>query len=202
MALVKSAEGAEDDMKAGAGAMDAAGVNQRDVVIGIAASGTTPYVHAALERARALQARTGIVACSEPPRAVRDACDVAIVPLVGPEALTGSTRMKAGTATKLVLNTISTGAMIRLGKVYGNLMVDLMAWSEKLVDRGERIVMECGAPDRARARAAIDAAGGAVKVAVVMVRAGVGADEARARLTAAGGSVRKAAGDPPPPARQ
>ncbi len=196
-ALTKSAEGAEDDMSAGRAAVDGAGVDAKDVVIGIAASGTTPYVHAALERARERGARTGIVACSEPPKALRDACDVAIVPLVGPEALTGSTRMKAGTATKLVLNTISTGAMIRLGKVYGNLMVDLMAWSEKLVDRGERIVMECGAPDRARARAAIEAAGGSVKVAVVMVRAGVGADEARAKLMAAGGSVRKAAGDPP-----
>jgi len=87
--------------------------------------------------------------------------------------------------------------MIRLGKAYGNLMVDLRALSAKLHDRGERIVMECGAPDRARARAAIDAAGGSVKVAVVMVRAGVGAEEARARLTAAGGSVRNAAGDPP-----
>jgi len=196
-ALTKSAEGAEDDMGAGKAAVDAAGVDAKDVVIGIAASGTTPYVHAALTRARERGAKTGIVACSEPPKALRDTCDVAIVPLVGPEALTGSTRMKAGTATKLVLNTISTGAMIRLGKVYGNLMVDLMAWSEKLVDRGERIVMECGAPDRARARAAIDAAGGSVKVAVVMVRAGVGAEEARARLTAAGGSVRNAAGDPP-----
>ncbi|HEU5466345.1 MAG TPA: N-acetylmuramic acid 6-phosphate etherase [Gemmatimonadales bacterium] len=196
-ALTKSAEGAEDDMNAGKAAVDGAGVDAKDVVIGIAASGTTPYVHAALERARERGARTGIVACSEPPKALRDACDVAIVPLVGPEALTGSTRMKAGTATKLVLNTISTGAMIRLGKVYGNLMVDLMAWSEKLVDRGERIVMECGAPDRARARAAIEAAGGSVKVAVVMVRAGVGADAARAKLMAAGGSVRKAAGDPP-----
>ena len=196
-ALTKSAEGAEDDLNAGKAAVDGADVDAKDVVIGVAASGTTPYVHAALERARERGARTGIVACSEPPKALRDTCDVAIVPLVGPEALTGSTRMKAGTATKLVLNTISTGAMIRLGKVYGNLMVDLMAWSEKLVDRGERIVMECGAPDRARARAAIDAAGGSVKVAVVMVRAGVGADEARARLMAAGGSVRKAAGDPP-----
>ena len=197
-ALVRSAEGAEDDVEAGRTAMDTAGVTAHDVVIGIAASGTTPYVRAALERARALGARTAMVSCSEPPPTVRDACDVAIVPLVGPEALTGSTRMKAGTATKLVLNTISTGAMIRLGKVYGNLMVDLMAWSEKLVDRGERIVMECGAKDRREARAAIDAAGGSVKIAVVMVRAGVGADEARARLAAADGSVRKAAGDPPP----
>jgi len=197
LALVKSAEGAEDDVKAGMAAMDQAGVSERDVVIGIAASGTTPYVRGALERARALKAKTGIVACSEPPKDLRDACDVAIVPLVGPEALTGSTRMKAGTATKLVLNTISTGAMIRLGKVYGNLMVDLMAWSEKLVDRGERIVMECGAPDRASARAAIDAAGGSVKIAVVMVRGRLDVEGARARLAAAGGSVRKAVGDPP-----
>jgi len=197
-ALTRSAEGAEDDAGAGAAAMDAAAVGARDVVIGIAASGTTPYVRAALERAKGRGAVTALVACSEPPRALRDAVDVAIVPLVGPEALTGSTRLKAGTATKLVLNTISTGAMIRIGKVYGNLMVDLMAWSEKLVDRGERIVMECGAPDRARARAAIDAAGGSVKVAVVMVRAGVDAEGARARLAAAGGSVRRAAGDPPP----
>src|SRR5690242_5688605 len=197
-ALMKSAEGAEDDRDAGKAAIDGAAVDGKDVVIGIAASGTTPYVHAALDRARERGARTGIVACSEPPKALRDSCDVAIVPLVGPEALTGSTRMKAGTATKLVLNTISTGAMIRLGKVYGNLMVDLMALSDKLEDRGERIVMECGAPDRARARAAIAAAGGSVKVAVVMVRAGIGADEARSRLAAAGGSVRKAAGDPPP----
>lgn len=196
-ALTKSAEGAEDDREAGRAAIDGAAVDGKDVVIGIAASGTTPYVHAALVRARERGAKTGIVACSEPPQSLRAACDVAIVPLVGPEALTGSTRMKAGTATKLVLNTISTGAMIRLGKVYGNLMVDLMAWSEKLVDRGERIVMECGAPDRVRARAAIDAAGGSVKVAVVMVRAGIGADDARARLAAAGGSVRRAAGDPP-----
>ncbi|HKV70789.1 MAG TPA: N-acetylmuramic acid 6-phosphate etherase [Gemmatimonadales bacterium] len=197
-ALMKSAEGAEDDRDAGKAAIDGAAVGGKDVVIGIAASGTTPYVHAALDRARERGAKTGIVACSEPPRALRDSCDVTIVPLVGPEALTGSTRMKAGTATKLVLNTISTGAMIRLGKVYGNLMVDLMALSDKLEDRGERIVMECGAADRARARAAIGAAGGSVKVAVVMVRAGIGADEARSRLAAAGGSVRKAAGDPPP----
>lgn len=199
-ALVRSAEGAEDDERAGAAAIDAAVVTARDVVLGIAASGTTPFVHAALDRARALHAATGIISCSEPPKEVRDACDVAIVPLVGPEVLTGSTRMKAGTATKLVLNTITTGAMIRLGKVYGNLMVDLMAWSEKLVDRGERIVMECAgkATDRTQARAAIEAAGGSVKLAVVMVRAGLTVEAARARLAAAGGSVRKAAGDPPP----
>src|SRR5258707_1289333 len=96
-----------------------------------------------------------------------------IVPMVGPEALTGSTRLKAGTATKLVLNTISTGAMIRLGKVYGNMMVDLMALSKKLKDRGERIVMECGGVDRATARAAIEQAGGSVKLAIVMAKKGI-----------------------------
>ena len=119
------------------------------------------------------------------------------VPLTGPEVVTGSTRMKAGTATKLVLNTISTGAMIRMGRAYGNLMVDLLALSAKLVDRGERIVMEACGVSRERARAAIEAADRSVKLAIVMVRAGLGHDEARARLEAAGGFVRRAVGDPP-----
>jgi N-acetylmuramic acid 6-phosphate etherase len=122
---------------------------------------------------------------------------VVIVPAVGPEALTGSTRLKAGTATKLVLNAISTGAMIRSGRAYGNLMVDLMALSEKLRDRGERIVMEAGGVDRAQARQAIAAAGGSVKVAIVMVKAGVGKQAAEQKLAAAGGLVRRAVGDPP-----
>src|SRR5207247_3111051 len=105
-------------------------------------------------------AKTVIVSCSPPPRLLLDTCDVAIVPIVGPEALTGSTRMKAGTATKLVLNTISTGAMIRTGRAYGNLMVDLMAWSAKLKGRGQRIVMEVCGVDREAARPAISSAGG------------------------------------------
>jgi len=197
-ALVKSAEGAEDDVNAGMAAMDTAGVTPQDVVVGIAASGTTPYVRAALSRAQTIGARTVIVSCSPPPKLLVDTCDVVIVPVVGPEALTGSTRMKAGTATKLVLNTISTGAMIRMGRAYGNLMVDLMALSAKLVDRGERIVMEACGVSRERARAAIDAADRSVKLAIVMVRAGVGRDEARRRLEAAGGLVRHAVGDPPP----
>ena len=124
-------------------------------------------------------------------------CDVLIVVRVGPEALTGSTRLKAGTATKLVLNTISTGAMVRLGKAYGNLMVDLMALSEKLRDRGERIVMEVGSVDRARARRAIDDAKGSVKVAIVMVKRGVGREEATGLLESNGGLVRPVVGDPP-----
>jgi len=196
-ALVKSVEGAEDDVNAGATAMDAANVTAADVVVGIAASGTTPYVRAALGRAQTLGARTALVTCSTPPKVLSETCDVVIQPAVGPEALTGSTRLKAGTATKLVLNTISTGAMIRLGKVYGNLMVDLMAWSEKLKDRGERIVMECCGVDRAPARAAIERAGGSVKLAIVMVRRGVERDEAGRLLEAAGGFVRRAVGDPP-----
>jgi N-acetylmuramic acid 6-phosphate etherase len=196
-ALVKSAEGAEDDVNAGIAAMDGAAVSARDVVVGIAASGTTPFVRAALARAQTIGARTVVVSCSPPPSLLVDTCDVVIVPLVGPEALTGSTRMKAGTATKLVLNTISTGAMIRMGRAYGNLMVDLLALSAKLVDRGERIVMEACGVSRERARAAIEAADRSVKLAIVMVRAGLGRDEARQRLEAAGGFVRHAVGDPP-----
>jgi N-acetylmuramic acid 6-phosphate etherase len=197
-ALLKSREGVEDDASAGARAMEDAGITARDFVLGIAASGTTPYVRGALSHARALGASTGLLACSEPPSVLRDMTDVAIVPLVGPEVLTGSTRMKAGTATKLVLNIISTGAMIRMGRAYGNLMVDLMAWSEKLKDRGERIVMECCAVDRSAARAALSAAGGSVKLAIVMVRGGWSREEAHRRLEAAGGLVRKVVGDPPP----
>jgi len=197
-ALVKSSEGAEDDVNAGMAAMDQARVAPHDFVLGIAASGTTPFVRAALSRAQTLGAATGLVSCSDPPRVLVETCDVLVLPRVGPEALTGSTRMKAGTATKLVLNTLSTGAMIRLGRAYGNLMVDLMALSAKLRDRGERIVMECGAVDRVAARAAIAAAGGSVKLAIVMVRKGVDKAEAERVLAAAGGFVRAAVGDPPP----
>jgi len=197
-ALMRSAEGAEDDVNAGAEAMDAARVVANDVVVGIAASGTTPFVRGALARAQTLGAKTALVSCSDPPAQLAATCDVVILPKVGPEVLTGSTRMKAGTATKLVLNAITTGAMIRLGKVYGNLMVDLMATSDKLRDRGQRIVMECCGVDRDRARAAIEAAGGSVKLAIVMLAAGVGKEEARRQLEQAGGFVRRAVGDPPP----
>ncbi|HLQ68868.1 MAG TPA: N-acetylmuramic acid 6-phosphate etherase [Gemmatimonadales bacterium] len=197
-ALVKGLEGAEDDVNAAAAAMDTAAVTNRDVVVGIAASGTTPYVRVALARAQTLGARTVLVTCSTPPKVLAETCDVIINPIVGPEVLTGSTRLKAGTATKLVLNTLTTGAMIRLGKAYGNLMVDLMAWSAKLVDRGERIVMECCGVGRTEARAAIERAGGSVKLAIVMVRRGVDAAEARRLLEAARGLVRPVVGDPPP----
>lgn len=197
-ALVRSQEGAEDDREAGARAMDEQRVCGSDVVLGIAASGTTPYVSAALARAGKLGARTALVTCADPPADVARGADVVIALRVGPEVLTGSTRMKAGTATKLVLNTVSTGAMIRSGRAYGNLMVDLMALSDKLRDRGERIVMEtCGVP-RTEARRVIEAAGGSVKVAIVMARLGVGAEDASRRLERAGGLVRSVVGDPPP----
>jgi N-acetylmuramic acid 6-phosphate etherase len=197
-ALVRSAEGAEDIAADGAAAMDERGVNSRDLVVGIAASGTTPYVRGALERARALGARTAIVACSPPPADLVEQVDVAIVPLTGPEAITGSTRMKAGTATKMVLNTISTGAMVRIGKTYGNLMVDLRAMSQKLVDRGERIMMEVCGITRVEARSLIDAAGGAVKTAIIMHTLGVSRAEAERALAHAGGVIRRIAPEPPP----
>ena len=196
-ALVKSAEGAEDDVNAGMAAMDTASVTNRDVVVGIAASGTTPYVRAALGRAQTLGARTVLLTCSVPPKVLADTCDVIINPVTGPEVLTGSTRLKAGTATKLVLNTLTTGAMIRFGKVYGNLMVDLVALSAKLHDRGERIVMEVCGVSREAARQALKDAGGSVKVAIVMARRKVDVAEARRLLEAAGGFVRPVVGDPP-----
>ena len=197
-ALTRSQEGAEDDRGAGAAAMDEVEVSERDLVFGIATSGSTPYVHGALARARARGATTVLFSCTAPPATAERVWDLAITPLVGPEVLTGSTRLKAGTATKLVLNTVTTGAMVRLGKAYGNLMVDLQTWSDKLVDRGQRIVMETAGVDRATAGAAIDAAGGSVKVAIVVARLGVGPEEARHRLAQAGGLVREVIGDPPP----
>lgn len=197
-ALVRSAEGAEDDVQAGRATMDEHAVDERDTVVGIAASGTTPYVGAALARASERGATTVLIASSDPPAAVREQCRVVIAIPVGPEVVTGSTRMKAGTATKLVLNILSTGAMIRLGKVYGNLMVDLQAWSDKLIDRGERIVMETSGVDRARARAAIERAGGRVKTAIVMLRLDVDAEEAARRIAAHDGRLRGLIGDPPP----
>jgi N-acetylmuramic acid 6-phosphate etherase len=197
-ALVKSVEGAEDDVNAAIGEMDARRIGPDDVVVGIAASGTTPFVRAALSRAQTLGARTAIVSCSEPPKLLRETCDVCIVVAVGPEVVTGSTRMKAGTATKLVLNTLTTGAMIRLGKTYGNLMVDLRAWNDKLIDRSQRIVMETTGLGRDDARDVIQAADGKVKTAIVMARRRVSRDEAERLLEAHGGRLREIVGDPPP----
>ncbi len=198
-ALTKAQEGAEDIVENGAKEIDARNVGPNDFVIGIAASGTTPYVHAAIARAAELGASTGIVACSELSREVLDSVDVAIVPITGPEVVTGSTRMKAGTATKLVLNMITTGAMIRLGKTYGNLMVDLRSTNNKLKDRSERIVMEVCGVSREDARTLLDDADKSVKTAIVMQKLGVGRHEALAALENAGGLIRRALPDSPPP---
>jgi N-acetylmuramic acid 6-phosphate etherase len=194
-ALVRAQEGAEDSQAAGAAAMDGIGVGAKDFVLGIATSGTTPYVHGALARARSAGARTGFLLCTYPTAELIAQHDVVIAPLVGPEVITGSTRMKAGTATKLVLNTISTGAMVRLGKVYGNLMVDLQVTCEKLRDRGERILETMLGLERPAASALLERAGGHVKTALVMGRLGVDLGEARRRLDAEGGVVARVIGN-------
>jgi len=194
-ALVRAREGAEDRPEDGAAAMDEVGIGATDFVLGIATSGTTPYVHGALARARELGARTGFLLCTYPSQELVEAHDVVIAPLVGPEVITGSTRMKAGTATKLVLNTITTGAMVRMGKVYGNLMVDLQVTCEKLRDRGERILQEMLGLESAAASELLERAGGHVKTALVMGKLGVDADDARRRLDAAGGVLARLLGE-------
>jgi N-acetylmuramic acid 6-phosphate etherase len=188
-ALVRAQEGAEDHPEDGAAAIDERQVGPNDFVLGIAASGTTPYVHGALARARERGARTGFLLCTYPSEQLMKTHDVVIAPLVGPEVITGSTRMKAGTATKIVLNTISTAAMVKTGKVYGNLMVDLQVTCQKLQDRGERILMETLGIDREAASQLLEASGGHVKTAIVMSRLGLEADAAHRRLDEAGGSI-------------
>ncbi len=186
-ALVRAREGAEDRPAAGAAAVDGKEVGAADFVIGIAASGTTPYVHGALARARERGARTGFLLCTPPPGALMEQHDVVIAPLTGPEVITGSTRMKAGTATKMVLNTITTAAMVRFGKVDGNLMVDLQVTCDKLQDRGERILMVTLGLGRSEARDLLARAGGHVKTGLVMHRLGLGAEAARSALEGVNG---------------
>jgi N-acetylmuramic acid 6-phosphate etherase len=197
-ALTTSQEGAEDRPDGAREDMRAAGIATGDVVVGIAASGTTPYVRAALEYAKSVGAHTVIVACSPPPADMLAHADIAIVPITGPEVVTGSTRLKAGTATKLVLNTITTGAMVRIGKTYGNLMVDLRATNDKLRDRAERLVMSTCALTRDAARTVLANADGSVKLAIVMHKLSLDAATARARLDAVGGAIRALVNDPPP----
>ena len=197
-ALRNPIEGAEDDPAEGARIMDEHHVTAGDVVIGIAASGTTPYVRGALGRARELGATTGLIACSPPPDAMRAVADILMLPVVGPEVLTGSTRLKAGTATKLVCNMLTTGAMVRIGKSYGNLMVDLKATNVKLQDRAERIVCEVTALSREEARALLARADGSVKRAIVMHALNVDAATADARLASVGGVIRRLTTAPPP----
>ena len=195
-ALVRAQEGAEDHPEDGARAMDDRGVSEGDFVLGIATSGTTPYVHGALARARERGARTGFFLCTPPPPGLRESHDVVIAPLVGPEVVTGSTRMKAGTATKLVLNTITTSAMVLMGKVDGNLMVDLQVTCQKLQDRGERILMTTLDLERDRARALLEDAEGHVKTAIAMGRTGWSVEEARTALADAGGRLSQVAPTP------
>lgn len=190
-ALTRAVEGREDDASAGAADLGARGFTGADVLVGIATSGRTPYVLGAVNRAREMGAVTVGLSCT-PQSELSRAVDIAIEPLVGPEVVTGSTRMKAGTATKLVLNMLTTGAMIRLGYVYGNLMVNVQPTNEKLRDRARRIVeAAAGIPPEEAARA-LEEAGGTVKVAIVMARLRVPRDEAVRRLEAAGGRVAKA----------
>lgn len=200
-ALTRSQEGAEDRLEAAVEDLESHGVRRGDFLIGIAASGTTPYVRRALAHARTLGAATALIACSPPPDEARHHADIVIVPITGPEVVTGSTRMKAGTATKLVLNTITTGAMIRLGKTYGNLMVDLRATNDKLVDRSRRIVMEVAGLDREAAQKVLHAAGGSVKTAIVMSLLGVTREEAERKLAEQGGAIRRVVNREPPPIR-
>ena len=193
-ALVRSQEGAEDRPEDGAAEIDRLRIGPKDFVMGIATSGTTPFVHAALARARECGAHTGFLLCTHPAPELLETHDVVITPLVGPEVVTGSTRMKAGTATKMVLNTITTGAMVMTGKVFGNLMVDLQATCEKLEDRGERILMTVLDVNRSLASELLESAGGRVKIALVMERREVGVDEAGQLLEEAGGVLARVIG--------
>jgi len=198
-AVVRAVEGAEDRADQGAHAMDDLEVGPEDTVVGLAASRRTPYVVSAIARARSLGARTVYVTCT-PREEFTLEVDVAICPMVGPEVLMGSTRMKAGTAQKLVCNMLSTASFVRIGKAYENMMVDLMANSQKLVERGRRTVMTVTGCDYATAGRAIEAAGKSVKTAIVMVKLGCSREEAERRLAASDGFVRGALGPAPGPA--
>jgi N-acetylmuramic acid 6-phosphate etherase len=198
-AMFRAQEGAEDKEANGSRDVDRLRVTEKDVVCGIAASLRTPYVLGGVRRAKQRGARTLFVTTN--PRAnlalpefkrLAGAIDVAICPNVGPEVITGSTRLKSGTAQKLVLNMITTAAMIRLGKVYGNLMVDLQSTNAKLRERSKRIVMTIAGISYEEASQVLVKAGGSVKVALVMKRASVSAAEAKRRLAKAGGFVREA----------
>jgi N-acetylmuramic acid 6-phosphate etherase len=190
-ALIRAVEGAEDREEEGVQAIVENRVGPRDTVIGLAASRRTPYVVAALAKARESGARTAYVTCTPREEFALDV-DVAICPVVGPEVLMGSTRMKAGTAQKLVLNMITTAAFVRVGKAYENMMVDLMATSEKLRERSRRTVMMVTGVSYEEAARAIEAAGKSVKTAIVMLVVGCSREEAEARLARAGGFVREA----------
>lgn len=195
--VFRAKEGAEDDPEGGRTAIEEAGVRAVDAVVGIAASRRTPYVHGALRRAKEIGAFTALVTCNpatsgESKEGAIPFIDVIVAPVVGPEVISGSTRLKAGTAQKLVLNMITTAAMIRRGKTYGNLMIDLRPGSRKLVERGRRIVMEVVGVGYDEAVRLLDRAEGRVKTALVMGLRSVDAGEAERLLKHAGGFVRRA----------
>jgi N-acetylmuramic acid 6-phosphate etherase len=190
-AQAEAQEAAEDDARAGAEDVAALSASRADVVVALSASGCTPYTLAAAGTARAAGAFVVAVTCAEA-TPLEAAADLAVVVPVGPEVIAGSTRMKAGTAQKLVLNTLSTGAMVRLGRTYGNLMVDVVASNEKLRLRAQRAVAAAAGVDDAEAASALRAAGGEPKTAIVALRLGLDPTEARARLAAADGVVRRA----------
>lgn len=180
-ALFKATESSEDNKEQGAEDLKARGLTEKDAVVGIAASGRTPYTIGAVKYARELGCFTACIVCN-PDSKIKDEVEVAIVPIVGPEAITGSTRMKAGTAQKLILNMISTIAMIRLGYVRGNRMTNMKASNEKLQDRAVRILIDEVGVDRAAAEKLMEDADGDLRVALVMQKARVNADGARSAL--------------------
>ena len=191
VALRKAVEGCEDSREDGIALMDSLKVCSRDAVVGITASGSAPYVLAALERARELGAAT-IGLCTNAHSKLESRCDVTIAPLVGPEVISGSTRMKSGTAQKMVLNMLTTCSMIKLGKVYGNLMVDLKASNKKLEDRARRLIIHATGVDADTAGVYLQKAGGHVKLAILMVKTGLEAEPAQALLDRCGGRLAQA----------
>lgn len=192
-ALTTAIEGAEDNAQAGAEDLRGVNLSPSDVVCGIATSGRTPYVLGALTYARTIQAATIGVTCNEVSE-LSTVCDILIAPVVGPEILSGSTRLKAGTATKLVLNMISTGTMIRIGKTYGNWMVDLRATNVKLKDRSIRIVSGITGLGRNESELLLAACDGEVKTAIVSHTLGISKQAAQERLLESGGRLRSALG--------
>lgn len=190
-AFIKAVEGAEDSRELGREDLQRINLEARDLVIGIAASGRTPYVLGGLEYAHQTGCSTVAISCN-PGSAIGKAADLAIEVVPGPECLTGSTRLKAGTAQKLILNMISTATMVGCGKAYQNLMVDVMQTNEKLVVRAQNIVMEATGVDRETAKEKIAQAHGSCKLAITMILAGCDAEEAKNRLAQAKGHVREA----------
>ncbi len=190
-ALTRSSEASEDDAALGVRDLEARGFTGADVLVGIAASGRTPYVLGAVAHARALGAATIGISCT-PDSALSRAAEIAIEPQPGPEVITGSTRMKAGTATKLVLNMLSTASMIRLGHVFGNLMVNVQPTNVKLRERAIRIIADAAGVARERAAEYLDSSNGKVKVAILMARLGIALEDAERRLRAARGRVAEA----------